>query len=246
MQILIGSGVLLVSYVLGSIPMGLIIVHLKIGKDIRGIESGRTGGTNAMRAAGFWAGFATGFGDLIKSALAVWFAQLVAPEAYLLHALAPVAAILGHNYSIFLIERNERGQLKLRGGAGGAPTLGGAFALWPFSLPIILPLATLILFGVGYASLTTLSIGFLTTLIFIILAWLGVTPWIYVLYGVLASILLMWALRPNIRRLLNGTERVVGWRARRNKNPHVLIHTGKEQRLAGAPTQTSSSSTSSS
>lgn len=245
MQILVGIGVLLVSYVLGSIPTGLIVVHLKTGRDIRGIESGRTGGTNAMRAAGFWAGFATGFGDVAKSVLAVWLAQLVAPQAYLLHVLAPIAAILGHNYSIFLVERNERGGIRLRGGAGGAPTLGGAFGLWPYSLFIILPLAVLVLFGIGYASLATLSIGLLSILVFMVLAWLGVTPWMYVLYGVLATILLVWALRPNIRRLLNGTERVVGWRARRNKHPRVFVQVGPENRSAGAPTHSSSSSSSS-
>jgi len=44
---------------------------------------------------------------------------------------------------------------------------------------------------------------------------MGVSPWQYILYGVFAEIILLWALRPNIRRLLNGTERLIGWRARR-------------------------------
>ncbi len=56
MQILVPMLVLLVSYLSGSIPFGLLIVKLRTGKDIRQVESGRTGGTNAMRAAGVWAG----------------------------------------------------------------------------------------------------------------------------------------------------------------------------------------------
>ncbi|MBK8428740.1 MAG: glycerol-3-phosphate acyltransferase [Lewinellaceae bacterium] len=56
MQTVIDLGVIFLAYVFGSIPFGLLIVKLKTGKDIREVESGRTGGTNAMRAAGFWGG----------------------------------------------------------------------------------------------------------------------------------------------------------------------------------------------
>ena len=56
MQVLTYLLFLFFSYLLGSIPFGLILVRLKTGQDIRGIQSGRTGGTNAMRAAGFWVG----------------------------------------------------------------------------------------------------------------------------------------------------------------------------------------------
>lgn len=55
MVILSSIGVLILAYLIGSIPFGLIIVKLSTGKDIRTVESGRTGGTNAMRAAGVWA-----------------------------------------------------------------------------------------------------------------------------------------------------------------------------------------------
>jgi glycerol-3-phosphate acyltransferase PlsY len=75
----------------------------------------------------------------------------------------------------------------------------------------------LIVYGIGYASLATMSIPLVATLVFAYRAWIGASPWQYVVYGVLTEILLIWALRPNIRRLLNGTERLVGWRARRRK-----------------------------
>ncbi|MBN1148895.1 MAG: glycerol-3-phosphate acyltransferase [Anaerolineales bacterium] len=240
MQILLAIGLLLFSYLLGSIPFGLVIVRVKTGQDIRQVESGRTGGTNVMRAAGFWAGLATAILDIFKAAVAVWIARLLAPANAWLHVLAPVMAILGHNYSIFLRERDENGRLRLRGGAGGASTFGGAFGLWPLGALIILPICLLILFGIGYASLATLSAALLAILIFAYRAWIGASPWQYILYGVLTEMILIWALRPNIRRLFKGTERVIGWRARRRKTSkrNHLIET--------APLDHSSSSSSSS
>jgi glycerol-3-phosphate acyltransferase PlsY len=105
--------------------------------------------------------------------------------------------------------------LRLRGGAGGAPTAGGAMGLWMPSILIIVPLAALILFGIGYASVATMSAALIASLVFAVKAALDQSPWQYVAYGLLAEILLIWALRPNIRRLLEGKERLVGWRARR-------------------------------
>ena len=136
MQILIGIGAVVIGYILGSIPFGLIIVKLKTGKDIRTVESGRTGGTNAVRAAGFGAGLLTAILDILKGAVAVWVARAISPEHQLVHVLAPVAAILGHNYSAFLAERDQNGKLRFRGGgAGGAPAVGGAMGLWWPNVP---------------------------------------------------------------------------------------------------------------
>ncbi|HZD56016.1 MAG TPA: glycerol-3-phosphate acyltransferase [Anaerolineales bacterium] len=204
-------------YLLGSVPTGLLIVKFSTGKDVRGIASGRTGGTNAMRAAGFWAGLGTAIADLLKAAAAAWIARGLVPDGSWVHMLAPLGAIAGHNYSIFLLKRDQTGRLQLAGGAGGAPTVGGAFGLWPFSILIIVPLAALILYFVGYASIATISVALIATLIFAYRAWIGVSPWQYILYGVLAEILLLWALRPNIRRLSNGNERLMGFRARHPK-----------------------------
>lgn len=217
MQILFGMIVIALAYLLGSIPFGLLIVKFKTGQDIRSIESGRTGGTNAMRAAGFDAGLLTAILDILKGAASVWIAYLLVPEMRLFQVLAPIAAIIGHNYSIFLPERDESGRLRrLRGGAGGAPSVGGAFGLWATSILLIVPLGALIFFTVGIASVTTMSVAFLAMVIFGIRAWLGLTPWVDVLYGVLAEILLIWALRPNLQRLFAGQERIVkyslnGW-----------------------------------
>ncbi len=222
MQTVINLGVIVLAYVFGSIPFGLLIVKLKTGKDIREVESGRTGGTNAMRAAGFWAGLATAVLDILKGAGAVWVAQLVTPDHHWVHVIAPLAAILGHNHSIFLPERDENGKLiRLRGGAGGAPSVGGAMGLWPASILIILPLGMLAFFTLGIASVTTMAVAFFAIIVFAIRASQGLMPWMDVWYGVGAEILLIWALRPNLKKLFEGNERIVkyslnGWlRARR-------------------------------
>ena len=227
MQTVINLGVILLAYVFGSIPFGLLIVKLKTGKDIREVESGRTGGTNAMRAAGFWAGFATAMLDILKGFGAVWVAQHITSDHWV-YVIAPLAAILGHNHSIFLPERDENEKLiGLGGGAGGAPSVGGAMGLWPGSILIILPLGALTFFTIGIASVTTMAVALFAIIVFAIRASQGSMPWTYVWYGVGAEVLLMWALRPNLKKLFEGNERVIkyslnGWlRARREKKSEV-------------------------
>jgi glycerol-3-phosphate acyltransferase PlsY len=224
MQTLVDAGVVVFGYILGSIPFGMLIVKIKTGKDLREIESGRTGGTNTVRAAGFLAGLLTAILDILKGAVSVWVAQALVPGNELVHVLAPVAAILGHNYSLFLIRRDEDGRMRFHGGAGGAPAVGGAMGLWLPMFPIAFGLGALIWFTVGIASVTTMAIGVIVTVIFAIRAYLGLQNPVDILYGILALFLLVWALRPNIRKLIEGKERVVsislnGWlRARKQAN----------------------------
>lgn len=220
MQILLDFVFLLLGYLMGSIPFGLIIVKLGTGKDVRKVESGRTGGTNAYRAAGIWAGVLTGFLDGLKGAVAVWLAIafgyfLALGDNPIGLVLAGLGSILGHNFSIFLAERGENGRWRLRGGAGGAPAAGGAIGLWFPSILFIVPGAIATLYFSGYASMATLSIPLMALVVFVVRAYLGYGPWVYVLYGILAELILIWALRPNIKRLINGTERMVGPRAKR-------------------------------
>ena len=225
MQILIGTGVLLMGYMIGSIPFGLLIVKIKTGKDIREMESGRTGGTNAARVAGFGAGLLTAMLDILKGAVAVWIAQSLSPDNHLTYILAPIGAILGHNYSIFLISRDHGGKLHFHGGAGGAPALGGAMGLWLPMFPIVFIAGALVWFTVGIASLTTMTIGLVVIIVFTLRAWLGLHESLEIWYGVMAELLLIWALRPNIKKLLAGKERVVkfslnGW-LRGRKETHA-------------------------
>jgi glycerol-3-phosphate acyltransferase PlsY len=216
MQLVMPIVLVLLSYVIGSISFGLLIVKLKTGKDIREIESGRTGGTNAMRAAGLGAGIATAMLDILKGAVGMLIARWFLPDAYVVHVLTGLAAILGHNYSIFLMKRDENGKLVLRGGAGGAPAVGGAIGIWPGSLLIVLPLGILTFFSIGIASVTTMAVAFFAIVVFAFRASQGLMPWEYVWFGIGAEILLIWALRPNLKKLFSGNERIVkyslnGW-----------------------------------
>jgi len=197
-----------------------LIVKATTGKDIRQVASGRTGGTNAMRAAGCWAGVATALFDMFKGVAAVWLARSLAPNVWI-EVLAPIAAVLGHNYSVFLIEHNSEGRIHLRGGAGGAPAAGGAIGLlWPAWRLILLgfPIPLLIFFGVGYASIATISISLTAIIVFAALYFLGYSAhWQYIIYGVAIFFILLWALRPNIKALREGRERFHGWRPWKKK-----------------------------
>ncbi len=226
MQILIGIGTVIIGYLCGSIPFGLLIVKMKTGKDIRQVESGRTGGTNAVRAAGFGAGLLTAILDILKGAASVWIAKALVPDEHIFHVLAPIAAILGHNYSLFLISHDRDGKLRFHGGAGGAPALGGAMGFWPWMFPIVFGAGALIWFTLGIASVTTMAIGLVVIIVFAIRIALGFQEPVDIWYGIIAEMLLVWALRPNIRKLFAGQERVVkfslnGWlRARKEAASH--------------------------
>jgi len=219
----LSAAIVLMGYILGSIPSGAWIVRLATGRDIRNIGSGRTGGTNAMRAGGSLAGVATGVLDVLKSFLAIQLCRWILPGNFWLEGLTGMAAVLGHNYSLFLIEWKETkvGKIPIfHGGAGGAPTLGAATAFWFPSLFIVLPVGFLVFFFIGYASVTTLVGGLTVLIIFSIRAALGYSSKWYVVFGGVTLFLLAWSLRPNIERLLNGTERVVGLRAWFRRNDH--------------------------
>jgi len=197
------------AYLLGSIPSGLLVVRLATGQDVRAIESGRTGGTNVMRAAGALAGLATALLDVLKGAAAVWVSRKLNADLVWLSAASGLLAIIGHNYSAFLIEKNERGRLRLRGGAGGMTTLGAAIGLWLNSWMFILPFALIFYLIIGYASLTTISIAFSATVVFLFRAIQGDNPWGYAAFGAAALIVVIIALLPNLERLKQGTERRV-------------------------------------
>jgi glycerol-3-phosphate acyltransferase PlsY len=109
-----------------------------------------------------------------------------------------VAAVVGHNYSIFL---------RFRGGAGTMTSIGGAVALWPLSGLILIPVLLGVALLTRRASLGSIVGAFLLPALFAVRAGLGASPWAYLAHGVLTSALTLWALRPNIRRLLRGEER---------------------------------------
>jgi acyl phosphate:glycerol-3-phosphate acyltransferase len=197
---------IVLAYLIGSMPPGLLIVRLFSGKDIREVGSGRTGGTNAMRAAGWVAGVLTAFSDIFKGFVAVYVTRLISPGFPILEAVCAVAAVAGHNWPIFL---------RFKGGAGTSPNVGAALAFWPITGLLLIPFGAIVLFGTGYASVASTVISFMIIIIFIVRALVANQPVAHIGYAVLSFVLVAIALLPNYRRLIAGTERIVGPRAKR-------------------------------
>jgi acyl phosphate:glycerol-3-phosphate acyltransferase len=205
--------VLFIAYLIGSIPVGWLIVKIFKGKDVRTLGSGRVGGTNVMRAAGLFAGLLTAGFDAGKGILVGFLAAVMVPGSLWVKIVSVILAVVGQIFSVFLIEKATNGRIILRGGAGGSTTLGGAIALWPYSWVVILPLIALVYIGIGYASVTTISIAFFSLILFGYRAAAGFGPWEFGIYGLITLIIVLYALRPNLKRLKEGTERAVGLRA---------------------------------
>ncbi|MCL5274544.1 MAG: glycerol-3-phosphate 1-O-acyltransferase PlsY [Chloroflexi bacterium] len=200
MLISIACGV--AGYMIGSIPFGYIIVYLVKGIDIRNQGSGRTGGTNVFRVAGFPAGLFTALLDVGKGAVTVLIIRRYLPDSQgWAEALAGIGVVLGHNASVFL---------NFRGGAGGATSVGTALALWPLGGLPSLVIGLFTLFVIGYASLATILSALAVAVVF---TWFGLTshqvPLTYATFGWSIVVLVVIALRPNIIRLLSGTEKRV-------------------------------------
>jgi len=184
-------------YLMGSIPTGYLVVKLAKGTDIRQQGSGHTGGTNVWRAAGLWPAILTALGDFLKGMAAVLIARIVLGDS-VGEVLVGVAAVVGHNWSVFL---------GWRGGAGTATNLGVISTL---SLPVALGLIAaglLVVVVSRYASVASLSVAILAPTIFLGLALLAQHPLRHALYGLLAGAIVILAHRSNIVRLLAGTER---------------------------------------
>ena len=107
---------LTLAYLVGSIPFGLILVKVATGQDVRNVASGRTGGTNVLRSGGLWLGLLTMFLDIMKGMSTGWLSEIFVPGNVWVKVLAALVAIIGHNYSIYIIERGTNGRVRLRGG----------------------------------------------------------------------------------------------------------------------------------
>lgn len=204
---------LLLGYFMGSLPFGFLLVKWATGEDLRKIESGRTGTTNTYRAAGRNIGIMTAFCDVFKGSVAVWltravFASRVEPTLLpWLIACAGIGAVIGHNWSIFL---------GFKGGAGTTPNIGWALTVWWPVMPIAFLVCGAIFWGIGMASVVSLAMAAVLVVVFGIRYFANIDPTAaYLIGSLITCALIVWSLRPNVRRLLNGNERVVGPRARR-------------------------------
>ena len=156
-----------IGYVLGSIPVGLIVGRVARGIDIREYGSGRTGFTNVLRTVGARWGIIALIGDLAKGVLPVVIARFVSDEPYV-QTVAGLAAAIGHDWPVFA---------GFQGGRGVATSFGAALAMSP------VPAAALVPFGIGLVAVTrmmsVMSVGMAPVLaiVFVILAATGFHPW---------------------------------------------------------------------
>ena len=203
----------IIAYLLGSMPFGLIIGKLKKGVDIREQGSGKTGATNLMRVAGTKLGVLALVLDVVKATGAVMLATVIVDRGagvlaiggasvywqHVAQVAAGLAAVAGHNWPVFA---------KFKGGRGVTAYFGTVFAIFPpagiFGAEV-LAIAALrsrhMSLGSLLGALATWCLMLPLTIVYHLL------PPIYLVYGFVVIALIAYQHRDNMRRLRQGTER---------------------------------------
>jgi glycerol-3-phosphate acyltransferase PlsY len=197
--------VLLLCYLIGSVPSGVILARRLKGVDLRLHGSGNVGATNAFRALGLAGGILVLAADLLKGFLAVKLAVFaLAPDflAPVVTVACGLAAIAGHNWSLFL---------RFRGGKGVATSFGVLLGLTPLVAAMAGLLWVAVLALSRYSSLASLAALLSVPVLMIVYH----DPPVYVAFGVLAAAFALYRHRGNIQRLMQGKELALGDRADR-------------------------------
>jgi acyl phosphate:glycerol-3-phosphate acyltransferase len=197
--------VAIVGYGFGSIPSGVLVGRLAGFGDPRAGGSGKTGATNILRTMGPGAAAAVAASDILKGAIPVLLAHwLIFPGQPWAEVLAGLAAMVGHNYSVFI---------GFSGGRGVATGAGASLAIQPLVLLLgvivfIIPIASTryVSLGsiLGAASLPLIDAMFVAT---------GHDSYPHLVFYVLTAAFIIYSHRDNVMRLLAGTERKLGQRA---------------------------------
>jgi glycerol-3-phosphate acyltransferase PlsY len=184
---------LCLAYLLGSFPTGVVMSRALAGDDVRAHGSGNPGASNVARTYGMRLGIAVGATDILKGVVPVLLARgMGVPPAGL--ALVGAAAVIGHDYSVFM---------RFRGGKGVATTLGMALGLLLPAAVLAMLLWAAVIAVSRYSSLASLvALASLPVLMALIAG-----PPAYVVMTAGLFLLATWKHRENISRLWNGTER---------------------------------------
>jgi acyl phosphate:glycerol-3-phosphate acyltransferase len=190
--------ILLVAYLLGSIPFGLLLAKIFGVSNLRGQGSGNIGATNVSRVVGPAAGILTLLLDAAKGAAAVWLAGRVCNHSATAMMLAGIIALLGHCYPIWL---------KFKGGKGIATALGVFAALSPLAALSAFTLFLLVAAFWRYISLASLTAAAAMPLLIYFLWAPGHAPPLVITIGTLfCSALVFFKHDTNLQRLVDGTE----------------------------------------
>lgn len=188
-----------VAYLIGSIPVGVLVARAAGGPDPRTIGSGRTGGTNALRALGRrWASVVV-IGDLAKGALPVVLARVVTGDP-VVESICGLLAVTGAVRSVFL---------RFAGGRGVGAGVGTMLVIQPLAVFLAAPVFFGAVVLTGYVSLGSL-LGSAAMIPATALLWFlsdGSTPAVYIAYATVGVAIIWLAHADNIERLVHGTER---------------------------------------
>jgi len=185
--------VLVFSYFVGAIPVGVIIARKFYNLDIREHGSKNSGATNVWRVLGARPGATTLALDALKGAVAVIAARLLCPGELGVQVACGIAAIAGHNWSVFL---------KGRGGKGVATSAGVFLALMPFHALIAIAVFALALYYTRHVSIGSMA----AAVALIISTFVLPTPGFFQGLAVLASLMCLVKHVPNMQRLSRGEE----------------------------------------
>ena len=186
---------IIVSYLLGSIPMGLILTKLAGKGDLRKVGSGNIGATNVIRVGGLRMSVLVWILDMAKAVAAVFIGKYIAGDAF--SAWCGFAAIVGHCYPIWL---------RFRGGKGISSLFGVLLAVSPVSFAVCGIEWLLVALTSGISSLGAV-------IVFCLIPVLGFAISAQVGFAFLAiGLLCMWRHRENIKRLILGSESKIEWK----------------------------------
>src|SRR6187200_439572 len=170
-QVLVAVLVILAAYIIGGIPWGVVIARLTGGPDPRTIGSGRTGGSNVMRALGPRLALLAGVLDLLKGVAVVLLARFLGAGPGV-EVLAAMAAVIGHSRSPFL---------GFGGGRGVAVGFGALFAFAPLVALAIIPVFAITILVTRYSSMGSLVASALGGVLLAIATYVvPLSPWYYV------------------------------------------------------------------
>ena len=195
-----------VSYLLGSVPVGYLLVRIFLKQDIRAIGSGNIGATNVLRSGRKGLGAATFLLDVLKGCSAIWLAAYIvstfAPPIPVqnMEALAAICAVLGHMFPVWL---------RFRGGKGVATGFGVFLVAAPWAALAAIGVFALVLLVSRYVSLASIA----GAASFPVFAWLLVTsarPPFFIAVQFAVALIIIAKHHQNIRRLFAGTESRLG------------------------------------
>jgi glycerol-3-phosphate acyltransferase PlsY len=188
------------AYIAGSIPVGVLVARASGGPDPRTVGSGRTGGTNALRALGRkWAALVVA-GDLAKGAVPVLIARWVTGGDTITEVLVAAAAVAGSVWSVFL---------NFTGGRGVGTGVGTMLVIQPVAVILAAPVFFLVILATRYVSLGSL-LGSAAMFPAMLLVWAVASGWVapaYLIWAAVGPVLIWLAHADNIDRLLHGKER---------------------------------------